>query len=151
MTDSTADTLRHIQKVRDYLNVMVGELLKRGSEHDRSKMEDPELPIFNEYSQKLREMTYGSPEYKAALAAMKPALDHHYAVSRHHPEHYPEGIRGMNLVDLMELFCDWSAACLRHPDGDLRRSIELNKERFGIGDELTQILRNTVSVLESHQ
>ncbi len=148
MTDSTADTLRHIQKVRDYLNVMVGELLKRGSEHDRSKMEEPELPIFNEFSQKLREMTYGSLEYKAALAAMKPALDHHYAVSRHHPEHYPEGIRGMNLVDLVELFCDWAAACLRHPDGDLRRSIELNKERFGMGDELVQILRNTVEVLE---
>ena len=32
-------------------------------------------------------LTYGSDEYKACLTEMKPALDHHYAANRHHPEH----------------------------------------------------------------
>jgi hypothetical protein len=127
---------------------MVGKLLDRGAQHDRSKMEEPELSIFNKCTERLRGMTYGSPDYLAALGDMKPALEHHYASNRHHPEHYPQGIRGMNLVDLMELFCDWAAACRRHADGDLRKSIEINQKRFNMGDELTQILRNTVEVLE---
>jgi len=37
---------------------------------------------------KLAGSTYGSEEYKAFLGQMKPALDHHYAVNDHHPEHF---------------------------------------------------------------
>lgn len=74
---------------------------------------------------------------------MKPALDHHYAHNRHHPEHFPDGIRGMSLLDLVEMLADWKAATERHADGDLARSIEINQARFGYGDELKVVLRNT--------
>ena len=93
-------------------------------------------------------MTDGSPEYNAMLAQLKPALDHHYQHNRHHPEHFKNGIKDMNLVDLVELICDWKAASLRHADGNIRKSIEKNQDRFGYSDELKQILMNTVELLE---
>jgi hypothetical protein len=79
------------------------------------------------------------------LRDMKPALDHHYANNRHHPEHFgEEGIDGMNLFDVLEMFIDWTASTRRHADGDIAKSIEINKKRFGMSDQLAQIFRNTV-------
>lgn len=178
---------------------VVTDLLRRSWEHDRSKLESPERETFDEFTPKLTATTYGSEEYRSFLAAMKPALDHHYAHNSHHPEHYrwhcgicggsfsdeqapayrwsesethrwcprccpaggsviweaelmdkpDRGIRGMSLFDLIEMLCDWKAATLRHNDGNIRRSIELNQKRFGYSDELKQILLNTLPVVES--
>jgi hypothetical protein len=50
----------------------------------------------------------------------------------------------MSLIDLIEMICDWKAATLRHNDGDINKSIELNKDRFGYSDDLAQIFKNTV-------
>ncbi len=80
------DTFRHIERVRNLLNVCAVELLARGQAHDQTKLESPEVEAFTEYTPKLAACTYGSDEYKSFLAAIKPALDHHYANNRHHPE-----------------------------------------------------------------
>ena len=86
------ETFRHIERVRNLLNACVVELLKRGELHDQTKLESPEVEAFTEYTPKLAECTYGSDEYKGFLDAIKPALSHHYAHNRHHPEHpEPEG------------------------------------------------------------
>jgi hypothetical protein len=66
----------------------------------------------------------------------------------HHPEHYSDGIDGMNLLDLVEMVCDWKAATLRHDDGDIKKSVEINQKRFGMSDQLTKIIRNTVKLLD---
>lgn len=55
----------------------------------------------------------------------------------------------MNLVDLIEMLCDWVAATKRHEDGDILKSLEINQKRFGYSDEFKNILKNTLSVLES--
>jgi hypothetical protein len=65
--------------------------------HDLSKTQDPELAVFNEYTPKLKDSTYGSDEYKGYLAAMGEGLRHHYAANRHHPEHFTDGVDGMTL------------------------------------------------------
>jgi hypothetical protein len=57
-------------------------------------------------------------------------------------------IKVESLLDILEMLCDWKAAALRHNDGDIRRSIEINQERFGYSDDLKQILLNTLPVLE---
>ena len=80
------DTFRHIERVRNLLNACVIDLIKRGEQHDQTKLESPEVEAFTEYTPKLATCTYGSEEYKGYLAAIKPALDHHYANNRHHPE-----------------------------------------------------------------
>jgi hypothetical protein len=140
------DTMRHIERVRNLLNLFVDELLGRGQLHDQSKLERPEVEAFTEFTPKLATCTYGSDEYKSYLAAMKPALDHHYARNRHHPEHHKAGINDMTLVDLVEMLCDWKAASERHNDGNILKSIEKNTERFGLSPQLVRILENTAKV-----
>jgi len=146
--DSRPATYEHIQTVQRLLARVVRDLLKRSEEHDQSKLRSPEVEVFDEYTPKLAGSTYGSEEYKSFLAAMKPALDHHYAANSHHPEHYPNGIQGMSLLDLVEMLCDWKAATMRHNDGDIRKSIEINQQRFGYSDELKQLLYNTLPLVE---
>lgn len=141
---TNAETQKHVDLVRLLLKDFAIQLLDRGVEHDRSKFSEEELPVFTEYTQKLKGTTYGSDEYKKYLAEMKPALDHHYASNRHHPEHFSDGIRGMTLVDLVEMLFDWWASTQRHADGDIFRSITLNEKRFNIPPELSDIFRNTI-------
>jgi hypothetical protein len=140
---SRKDTLKHIKQVRKIIALVIRELRLRGKLHDRSKLQYPEKPGFDEYTPKLVGSTYGSEEYKQFLKELKPYLDHHYAHNSHHPEHYELGIRGMNLIDLVEMFCDWYAATKRHNDGDIMKSIKINQGRFGYSDDLKAIFENT--------
>jgi len=134
------ETQKHIDTVRTLLHVMIQELVRRATSHDRSKLESPEAEILEIYTPKLKGTTYGSDEYNQYLKEMKPALDHHYANNRHHPEYFENGVDGMNLLDLLEMFCDWKAATLRHADGDLTRSIVHNELRFKLSPQLEYYL-----------
>ena len=175
MEDQRPKTLEHISEVRNQLNLVINELHDRARDHDASKLEEPEKSIFDEYTPKLKNTTYGSAEYKQYLKEMKKALDHHYAYNRHHPEHFAtlkkdtnifsklwtkfltkinnliepylsnrSSVSYMNLIDVIEMFCDWKAATLRHADGDILNSIKINKKRFGMSEQLCQILINTI-------
>jgi hypothetical protein len=158
--DSRPDTYEHIGKVQDLLGQVIENLLARMVEHDKSKLLDPEVKTFDKYTPMLKDLVYGSDEYKACLKAMAPALEHHYAENPHHPEHFEDGIRGMSLLDLIEMLVDWYAASQRmRPsapstrgdvpdyDSDFARSVTLNKGRFGYGDELEAVLLNTAREL----
>jgi hypothetical protein len=141
------DTFRHIERVRNLLNVCVIDLLERGERHDQTKLESPEVELFTEYTDKLKTCTYGSEEYNGYLKAIKPALDHHYAHNSHHPEHYKNGVDDMNLMDLVEMIVDWKAASERHNDGNIRKSIEINAKRFNMSPQLVKIFENTANLL----
>jgi len=141
--DSNVDTMKHIRRVADLLTGAAKELLDRAMVHDASKLASPEKELFDEYTPKLKGTTYGSDEYYEHLKGLRVALDHHYLHNSHHPEHYSNGIDGMDLFDLIEMFFDWKAASERHADGDIFSSIEKNEERFGISEQLCNIFRNT--------
>jgi len=142
--DSKADTLLHIKRVNQLLTEASTELIRRANIHDNSKLESPEKELFDEYTPKLKNCTYGSSEYKDFLSGLKVALDHHYKNNSHHPEHYENGVNGFDLFDLMEMFFDWKAAGERHADGNIMKSIEINKERFKLSDQVCDIFKNTV-------
>lgn len=146
MSDARFMTMRHIETVRNYLGVCIRELLHRQEHHDQTKLESPEVEGYANISADLRGLTYGSPEYFAQLPL---AVKHHYHFNRHHPEFFPNGYQDMTLIDVLEMLCDWKASTLRHGDGDIRKSIAINKERFGYTDELERILHNTVDWLET--
>lgn len=141
--DSRPDTYGHIHEVQRLMLQAVADLQRRAHAHDQSKLRDPERAVFDEYTPKLRGLTYGSDEYKAALEGMGEGLRHHYAANRHHPEYFEGGIKDMTLVDVLEMLADWKAATLRHADGDLERSISQNAQRFGYGPEMSRLLSNT--------
>lgn len=141
--DSTQDTEEHISRVRELLAEIRIDLRRRACLHDNSKLTEPEKSTFDRVTPRLKELAYGSDEYKAALVDMGPALQHHYEHNSHHPEHYANGVNDMSLLDVVEMLCDWKAASERHANGDFAKSLEINKERFGISDQLANILRNT--------
>lgn len=172
--DCKRDTKEHIDTARKFMWLFMDELSSRATCHDKSKLESPEIEIFTEYTPKLKDSTYGSDEYKEFLKGMGVALEHHYRMNSHHPEHFKKhvciicfkeykelpshcedcmngtfteesDISQMNLLDVVEMFCDWKAATMCHADGDIMKSIEHNQKRFKMSDQLTQILRNSVS------
>jgi hypothetical protein len=154
--DSRPETQAHINRVGDFLETAIQNLWDRKYRHDASKMVEPELSAFNIATPKLANLEYGSEEYKQSLRDLGPALAHHFAENDHHPEHFENGVRGMSLMALIEMLCDWRAAServkQRTDDPEKVVSFEsglvFNKERFGISDDLYEILLNTARELD---
>lgn len=154
--DSRPETYEHIMRVRHFMHEATANLQRRAAVHDQSKMVDPELAAFDEATPKLAQLEYGSEAYKESLVSLGPALKHHFEQNDHHPEHYEKGVRGMSLMALLEMLCDWRAASertkQRTDDPEKVKSFAagllFNKERFGISDDLYEILLNTVRELD---
>jgi len=147
MPDSRQDTERHISTVYARMQQMCFHLLERARRHDASKLVEPEKSGFDVLTFKLASLVYGSEEYKAALEEGRPTIVHYYAHNSHHPEHYEDGIAGMSLLDVVEMLADWKAASERTKQGSIAASLEHNRVRFGIDDQLYSILANTVKEL----
>ncbi len=68
-------------------------------------------------------------------------------LKRQQAEH-TSSVNEMNLFDLLEMLIDWMAATKRHADGDIQKSLKINRDRFFMGDQLSAIFRNTVPWIE---
>jgi hypothetical protein len=153
--DSRPDTHAHIERVRDFLDLVIKNLENRSRAHDASKLVSPELEAFDIATPKLAGLEYGSEEYRQALREIKPAIQHHNEHNDHHPEHYENGIRGMSLMALVEMLCDWRAASERNKQRTdeagnplpFEASLAYSQTRYGYSDELAEILLNTVREL----
>lgn len=141
--NSKGDTLDHIQTVRDYLGRVAKEFIDRAANHDTSKLNWFEKEAYDEYVPALRNCEFGSDEYKSILEKMGPHLKYHYMCNPgHHPEAHPAGINDMNLFDLVEMLFDWKAANARSKQ-ELFESLEIQKDRYKISDQLFKIMVNT--------
>jgi hypothetical protein len=140
-----SETLKHVNEVRANIWTLIKELDLRAQVHDASKFEEPERSVFADNTPKLAKTEYGTPEYDVLLEQVKPAIEHHYAKNTHHPEHWPHGIEDMDLLDLVEMLADWTAATKRNKNGNIHKSIEHNEQRFGINPQLSKIFTNTVN------
>jgi len=145
MTESKFRTLRHMETVRNYLNFVIRELMTRGEEHDQTKLQSPEKEEYEKHTHK--PYAYGSYEHKQYIEKTRVGADHHNKHNSHHPEYHPNGIEDMDLIDLIEMICDWKSASFRYKDGNIMKSISMNQKRFGYSDELAVILLNTAKRL----
>ncbi len=145
-SDYVKDLVDHKRRVAGYMQVVANELFRRASVHDNSKFSEEEYGAYEEAFPDLQKYAYGSPEFKAALDTIKPAIAHHYAVNDHHPEYFEQGIAQMNLIQLIEMICDWLAASERSQK-DIRVGLEINKKRFAIDNQLHSIIKRTVDSL----
>lgn len=145
------ETVEHIHLVRDRMMAAIGNLLSRAMVHDRSKLSQEEAPGFIAMKRELElaGVNYTDASYRDILKKYGPATIHkHYAANDHHPEHWPNGIRDMSLLSVLEMLCDWDAASKRMKGGgDLRVSIEHNQGRFGYSDDVKSLLLNTAREL----
>jgi Family of unknown function (DUF5662) len=101
---------------------------------------------YEEAFPELQKHAYGSNGYKEAVKKLGPAWKHHCQVNDHHPEYFASGINQMNLVQIIEMVCDWLAASKRSKT-DIATSLEINKKRFGIDDQLFEVIKNTIEYL----
>lgn len=141
MSKTKDQTKKHIHKVCEVGSIFCHILTKRLMKHDLSKLQEPEVSMFDRYTSKLGEMEYNSPEYKECLEEMKKdALPHHYENNSHHPEHYENGVNDMDLVDLIEMCIDWRSSCERNKNGDYYASLTVNMKRFNILEPLKSLI-----------
>ena len=136
--------LDHIEEVAKLIQLADMELAFRAVHHDEDKIEPEQLRLHKEFTP--IKCAYRSTEYFQNLEKLAPVLERHYQVSRHHPEHFSD-IGEMNLIDLLEMICDWIACTKMREDGDIFKSIDINQKRFGYGEELKRILDNTAMFL----
>ena len=141
--DSTEATEEHRQQIARNIQDFCNKMSYRAAAHDLSKLVPPEKDGFDRSTLRLSDMTYNSEEYKRSLKEMASALEHHYANNDHHPEHFNNGIDGMNLYCLVEMYEDWKAAAKRTKNGNIINSVSENKGKFHIDDQLYSILMNT--------
>jgi len=144
--DSSPDTQKHIDRVQELLGMASDVLIKRGIDHDKSKLGEIEKPLFDVETPLLKSLTFGEKNYEDSKKRLKVALDNHYKNNSHHPEHYENGIDDMDLFDMLEMFFDWKAAGERH-GGNIYKSIKFNKDRFKMSDQLINIYTNTAKNL----
>ena len=148
MTKSEQDTREHIGKVRYHMSAILANLAERSNTHDLSKLEEPELSGYESLREAIQGVEYGTPAYRAVLAAHEGVIQHHYASNYHHPEHWANGIEDMSLLDIIEMLCDWKAASERG-GGDFKHSLEVSIARFHFDDDrIGEILTNTAKELE---
>jgi len=148
LAESKLETIAHIELVRKYIKVVVDKLIQRGINHDKTKLESPEAEGFAKVNERLKTLTYGTPEYDENLKELQTTLDHHYAKNKHHPEHYKNGINDMTLIDILEMMADWKASTYRQHDGNLLQSLDKNAKRYNISPQLLKILKNTAVLFD---
>jgi len=148
MLEGEIATRLHIKDVSDLLLTCSMELQKRAMNHDESKLLPPEHEKFSLAAARFKEPgnEYGSEGYEKTKEWLGEALEHHYANNSHHPEHYPDGVAGMNLFDVLEMLIDWKAASARRSaDGML--DLSANQANHKVSDDLMALLKNTADYL----
>lgn len=118
-------TREHIRNVRNLLNKFADVLQYKGSNHDQSKLEEPE--VYGWAAMDLEEKyDYGSPEYYDKIRRYSEVFNHHYMVNSHHPEHFANPEKEMTLIDMIEMLCDWFA---------YKENVPLNEGKQLISDQ----------------
>ena len=133
----------HISRVRKHINTFVQLLLKRAINHDKSKLEEPEISWWKEMDKEPR-YPYGSEEYKQKIKRWDKVFKHHYKYNRHHPEHYDYGVSEMTLVDIVEMMCDWLGYKDTITISEALKVCDEQMKRYNISDDVRQIIFNTL-------
>ena len=136
--------LGHRYDVGKSLSVLIKALIDRASEHDLDKFHpevvDKHCEMFEDFQK--TKPDYGTPGYDEVKDRFEDIIKRHYQASRHHPEHFERGIDGMNLVDMMEMVCDWVAATPK--DQDVFDAVGLNCSKYGIDEQLMVLIVRTI-------
>lgn len=132
--------LQHKQKVSFLLREIARQFERRADTHDDSKFNLDEFKGFCQMDN-ARRYEYGSPEYEAIIHNNS-AAQLHVSRNRHHPEYWPNGIDDMDMIDIIEMLCDWEIARqIRDIEEDIEKIWQTRKKRFGLSDDELYFLR----------
>lgn len=136
----------HIHRVQKRMYILINELYRRCETHDRSKLGDEERDGWEAMDNEPR-YEYGSEEYFKKVERYKWLLDRHYSnrENRHHPEHFGEWWQSeMDILDLVEMICDWCAYKEEISADQAFDTIETQIKRFNVPKPIEDILKNTI-------
>ena len=99
-----AEYAAHRARVHDILSSISRELVVRARAHDKSKMGSPEYDNYEEFY----ENKDGTLDQRiSAGRSYSMAEQLHAKANDHHPEHFEDGIAGMNIIQLVEFVADF--------------------------------------------
>src|SRR5450631_1793762 len=97
-SDFVKDLVDHKRRVAGHMQTAINDLVGRATVHDNSKFAPDEFEPYEEAFPGLQKYAYGTEEFKAEVAKIEPATDHHYRANDHHPQYFSSGINSMNLI-----------------------------------------------------
>ena len=121
----------HIFGVSQRLTRFCTVLMTRAITHDNSKYSESELDDHISMAVEMDGIQYGTDTYYAIKRKYESLSAQHFANNRHHPEHHHNGIDDMNLVDVIEMLCDWLTGS-ENTGTPVERSLEINEERYNV-------------------
>ena len=137
-------TLKHKELIAKYMAKFSAEVTFRAAIHDDSKFRRDEFEAYAECADEFDQHPFNSQEERALREKLYPAMSLHKQRNRHHPEHFENGMTGMNLIDLLEMLCDWKSASERTPGDSIRTALPILKEKYNISPQLMNVLTNTI-------
>ena len=141
--------LQHKQSVSHLLQEIASRLEKRANTHDDSKFNLDEFEGFCQMDN-ARLYEYGSPEYEEKIHTNN-AAQLHVSRNRHHPEYWPNGIADMNMIDIIEMLCDWEIARqMRDIEQDTEKTWAMREKRFGLSEQEVLFLRTVWDKLKDN-
>ena len=136
-------TLQHKENIATLLAKFAAELTYRSAVHDNSKFFPDEFDILSDNVCDFNKYLFDTKEEQDLRERLLPASILHRKRNRHHPEHFENGIDGMNIIDLLEMLCDWKSASTRVSGDSLRKGLPILKKKYNISSQLLKILENT--------
>jgi hypothetical protein len=136
--------ISHKLSVKAGIQRVILDLQNRGEHHDDDKLYENSLTELHLAMEKYSSTKFCSSKYLEIEE--EPVIKLHYINNDHHPNHFKDGIMGMNLISMIEMLIDWKSASSAYGD-TFEESLEKNKERFKIGDDLFRVLKNTAIYL----
>lgn len=146
------ETLEHNITVQKNLGKLSSSLEARSTTHDASKLSLDEFEGFVGVKLIARKFPYGSKQYEESLKDNK-AIELHFSRNPHHPEHYPNGMADMSLLDIIEMVCDWKATNevrLRKQATEIswEDSLGVQRKRFDLTDSQMWLIRLIAKEIE---
>lgn len=135
-------TKAHIENVKAKMSFFASVLAMRGENHDKSKLLEPEVYGWMTMDREPK-YPYGSKEYYDKMHRYNEVIQHHYAVNSHHPEHFSDPNTQMDLIDLIEMLCDWFSYKGEISWLDGYNRILQQCERFHLDNTIKSLLLNT--------
>lgn len=136
---------KHKESVYNKIIFLAKELISRAKKHDNSKLMSPELDYLIAMDKEGKQ-PYGSNEYFKKMEKWKCFFDAHYnnENNKHHPDHFPNGVDDMTIIDLCEFMIDVVSYFDDLDVKDAINTIDKQQERFGFSDQIAFILKNTL-------
>ncbi len=142
--NSTRDSIiNHRRAVQRWMQQFAITLLRRAENHDNSKLKSPEFELWEQMDSEPK-YAYGTKEYFEKMDRYRPLFELHWKNNRHHPEHFERSYDDIDLIDILEMICDWLSYKDNLTYTQASELVSMQCERYNFSEELRELILNTL-------